>query len=146
LGLAALAALLVARMPAERDEGVVYAHPAMAAAAASITLPEGVVAIVPERQILFMVAWYTGGRVSLRPEGVPAAQRRRIITLAFIGEGTALDALLRDAREQPGLPPPIGVHPLHPNGLVVIEEPTWEWLLARLPPSERRRAAAWPTI
>jgi hypothetical protein len=148
LALAALALALVVRAPTERDEGVVHAHPAMVAAVTALAgvLPADAIAIVPERHIMFMVAWYTGARVSLRPELVSQPQRWRILTLAFIGEGSALDALLLEARRQPTLNPPRGVHPSHPNGLVVVDEATWTWIVERLPQNERRRALAWPTI
>jgi hypothetical protein len=93
-----------------------------------------------------MVAWYTGSRVALRPDGIPRDQRLRVLPLHTIGAGSALDHELMAARALPQLPPPIGVHPRHPNGLVLVAEPTWEWILARLPAEERDRFAAWPTI
>jgi hypothetical protein len=69
-----------------------------------------------------------------------------VLPLHFIVAGSALDRLLMTARTEPAIAPPIGVHPLHPNGLVVVAEPTWAWLLERLPPADRARFAAWPTI
>jgi hypothetical protein len=50
------------------------------------------------------------------------------------------------ARAAPGVEPPLGVHPRHPNGLVLVAEPTWRWVLERLPPADRDAYAAWPTI
>jgi hypothetical protein len=146
--LAALAVAIVVRAPAERTEGRVQAHPAMVAAVMALdgVIPADAVAIVPERHILFMVAWYTRAQVALRPDLVPPARRRRVMPLAFIRDGSPLDALLIEARGQPGLVPPRGTHPSHPNGLVVVEEPTWEWILARLPAGDRKRLVAWPTI
>jgi hypothetical protein len=84
--------------------------------------------------------------VSLRPEGVPRARRWRVMPLSFIGMGSPLDQALMAARAEPALTPPLGVHPRHPNGMVLVAEPTWEWLLEQLPPPARKRFTAWPTI
>ncbi|MBP9085087.1 MAG: hypothetical protein KBG15_03175, partial [Kofleriaceae bacterium] len=110
------------------------------------SVPANAFIIVPERHIAFMTAWYTRARVRLRPESAPATNRYRLITLAFIKPGSALEHTLERARAELGLTPPLGVHPLHPNGLVLIEEATWQWILAELPPLLRARPAAWPTI
>jgi hypothetical protein len=83
--------------------------------------------------------------VRLRPDAIPPAHRVRLMPLAFIGAGSPLDHALDAARAEPQLAPPIGVHPLHPDGLVLVAEPTWSWILAHLPPAARARAAAWPT-
>jgi hypothetical protein len=66
--------------------------------------------------------------------------------LHFIGEGSALDQALMAARAEPSLAPPVGVHPRHPNGLVLVPEATWEWVLAHLPTPDRARFTRWPTI
>jgi hypothetical protein len=147
VALAALAALLVVvRRPGDRLDGEVITHPALVTAAEALTahVPPGATLIVPERHIAFMVAWYTGAEVALRPDAVPAALRYRVLPLHFIGEGSALDRALLAARAQPR--PPIGVHPRHPNGLVLVAEPTWRWALDQLPPKDRAYFAAWPTI
>ncbi len=134
--------------PARIEEGVVLAHPAMVAAIQGLhdQLPAGVFVIVPERHIAFMTAWYTRARVRLRPESAPEANRMRLVTLAFIGAGSALEHTIDLARVEPSVMPPIGTHPLHINGLVLISEPTWSWILAALPPNLRARPQAWPTI
>jgi hypothetical protein len=146
LALVALAIVLV--MPTDRTEGRVLAHPAMVAAVEGMAgrIPEGGIAIVPERHIAFMVTWYTGVPFRMRPEGVSREQRWRVMPLAFIGIDSPLDQLLMAARREPGLVPPVGTHPRHPNGLVLVAEPTWEWILARLPPAARDHFARWPTI
>lgn len=147
LALAALAALLVVvRQPGDRLEGEVVTHPALVSAAQALTahVPPGATLIVPERHIAFMVAWYTGAEVALRPDAVPADRRYRVLPLHFIGDGSALDRALLAARARPQ--PPIGVHPRHPNGLVLVAEPTWLWALDQLPPKDRAYFAAWPTI
>jgi hypothetical protein len=134
--------------PAGRGEGEVITHPALASAVMSLDglVPDDDVVVVPERHIAFMVAWYTGADVSLRPDVVPRARRRRLLPLAFIGDKSALDQALLDARKEPLLDPPIGLHARHPDGLVLVTESTWEWVLARLPDRARRHFAAWPTI
>ena len=77
---------------------------------------------------------------------MPRDRRRRLLPLAFTGDDSALDHALSDARREPLLDPPIGLHARHPNGLVLVTESTWDWLLTRLPARARRHFAAWPTI
>jgi hypothetical protein len=149
LVLAAAAAVLAwVRQPGDRLDGEIVAHPALVSAAQALRgrVPAGATLIVPERHIAFMVAWYTGAPVAIRPQGVPAAQRYRLLPLHFIVSGSALDRELMAARAEPSLIPPLGVHPGHPNGLVLVAEPTWRWIVDRLPPADRARARAWPTI
>jgi len=148
LVLAAIALVFAVRPHARPAEGMVLAHPAMVSAVMASThhIPPGATVIVPERHILFMVAWYTRAKVSLRPEPVPYGERVRLLPLAFTGMGSPLDTALDRARAEPGLAPPIGLHPRHHNGLVLVVEPTWDWLLAQLPPGGRAHFARWPTI
>jgi hypothetical protein len=143
-----IALVLALRGLHERTEGRIVAHPALVAGAmaAGDHVAAGQTIIVPERHIAFMVAWYSRKPVSLRPEPVPVAQRIRLVPLAFIGPGSPLEHAIDDAREAPGIAPPIGVHPRHKNGLVLIPEATWQWILARLPERDRRHFAQWPTI
>jgi len=147
--LAALAVVLaVARQPDDSLEGVVITHPALITATQALTghVPPGVTLIVPERHIAFMVAWYTRTPVALQPDGIAPVQRYRLLPLHFIRAGSALDRQLLAARAAPGVIPPLGVHPRHANGLVLVAESTWTWLLAQLPPADRAYFAAWPTI
>ncbi|MBV8761389.1 MAG: glycosyltransferase family 39 protein [Deltaproteobacteria bacterium] len=147
VALCVLAALLGLRALRERRDGIIVAHPAMVAAvlAATDQLPHGATAIVPERHIAFMLAYLDRADVSLRPERVPYAHRVRVMPLAFMSE--ELQQALDAARADPTVAaPPIGLHPRHRNGLVLVEEPTWDWLLARLPGPLRRHYARWPTI
>jgi hypothetical protein len=145
-----LALLLAIRPHARPTEGRVVAHPAMVAAVMASTqhIPAGTTVIVPERHILFMVAWYTRARVSLDPARVPASERVRLMPGAFIGlaDNSPLGIALDRARAEPSVTPPIGVHPRHRNGLVLVTEATWEWVLAQLPDGARQWFAAWPTI
>jgi len=143
-----LALFLAIRPHAKPTEGMVLAHPAMVAAvmASAHQIPAGKTVVVPERHILFMVAWYARAPVSLDPNRVPYTERVRMMPLAFIGMDSPLDAALDRARSEPSVTPPIGFHPRHRNGLVLVTEPTWEWLLAQLPPAARAYFARWPTI
>jgi hypothetical protein len=130
-------------------EGEVVMHPSLAAAAANAAgkIPKGATVIVPERRILYPVQWYTRAPVSLRPDRVPYANRVRIFGLAFAGgAGSPMDQALDQARHDPAIAPPIGLHPDDRNGLVLVGEPTWDWLLAHLPPGPRAYFARWPTI
>jgi len=147
--LAALAvALAVVRQPGDRLDGEIVTHPALVAAAQALNghVPAGATLIVPERHIAFMVAWYTGAAVAIRPDRVPPARRYRLLPLHFIVADSPLDHALLAARAEPSLEPPLGVHPSHPNGLVLVAEPTWDWILARLPAADRARLVAWPTL
>jgi hypothetical protein len=148
--LAVLAAAMFA-LGASRSltEGEVEMHPALAAAAAAAAgkIPPGATVIVPERHILYAVQWYTRAPVSLRPDAVPYASRARIFGLAFAGgAGSPMDQAIDEARLDPTIAPPIGLHPTDRNGLVLVSEPTWEWLLAHVPPDTRAYFARWPTI
>jgi hypothetical protein len=144
----AVAVVLAVHVPGNRTEGEVLAHPALVSAIVALEhhVPDTDTIIVPERHIAFMVAWYTRADVSLRPEPIPHDRRWRLMPLAFIGAGSALDKSLLDARREPSLMPPVGLHPRHPNGLVLVREDTWDWVFAHLPADEQRRLAAWPTL
>jgi hypothetical protein len=147
LALAALAALLlVSYTPGDRGEGRVVAHPALVTSihAMAGALPQGATVIVPERHIAFMIAWYLRAPVSLRPEPVPAERRWRVMLLVWIGAGSPLDQELLAARDRPGPPaPPRGLPPSHPNGMVLVTEPAWQAIAARLPPGSPW--LRWPT-
>jgi hypothetical protein len=146
--LAALALVVVLRAPRERPEGRVLPHPALVAAvqASAAHIPDGATVIVPERHIMFMVAWFTRADARLRPERVPPERRVRMLPLAFTQMGSPLEQALDAARHEPGVAPPIGMHSGHRNGLVLVGEDTWTWLVARLPTEVRDRWASWPTI
>lgn len=136
-------------LEARRDhaDGVVKTHPALAAAVENARgkVPAGKTVIVGERHIMYMVDWYTGADVSLRPELVPLARRIRMLGLVMIGgQGSSVDRALDAARTHPELDPPIGLHPNYRNGLVLVPEPTWTWILQQLPPRARAFYAPWP--
>jgi hypothetical protein len=147
--LAVVVLAIVLFMPRDRTQGKIVAHPAMVAAVEALAgkIPEGATAIVPERHIMFMVAWYARAPTRLTPDAVPPERRWRVMPLAFIGADSPLDEALMAARDEPTVVHPLGTHPRHPNGLVLVPEATWEWLLARLPHGDvRDYFARWPTI
>ncbi len=115
----ALAAFVVALHTGggPRTEGQVVTHPALVTSAQALVgrLPPDAVAIVPERHIAFMIAWYARVPVALRPEGIDAHRRWRVMPLAFIERGPTLDRAspARDpgthrstARDRPAPAPP----------------------------------------
>jgi hypothetical protein len=131
----------------ERGEGRVLAHPALIAATMSLDVPSNTTLVISERHIAFMVAWYTRASVSLRPDVVPYPRRMRLLLpLSPFNAGWPLEDALDAARREPTIAPPIGVHPRHRNGLVLVAEPTWDWMLAHMPERTRAHFAAWPTI
>jgi hypothetical protein len=139
---AVIAIVLALRLPVDRAEGRVLMHPALVSAALAAKIPPGKTVIVPERHILFMVAYYTRAPVSLRPESIAHDDRMRMMPLAFIGADSPLEHALDDARALPD--PPLGLHPRHRNGLVLVSEATWDWLVARV--GAKSYWAKWPTI
>lgn len=143
-----IAIVILLAVPTNRTQGRIMAHPAMVSAVHGVGehVADGEVIIVPERHIMFMVAWYARDPIRLRADAVPRERRWRLMPLAFIGAGSPLDDALMAARREPSLAPPIGLHPRHPNGLVLVREATWEWILDRLPPGARDHFASWPTI
>ena len=98
-----------------------------------------------QRHLGFQAAWFSSVPLRLRPERVPRERRWRMIPLGIIGHDSPLDRALRDARAQPDLVAPIGLHPNHPNGLVLVPEATWEWVLTRLPPRSQQWWREWHT-
>ena len=147
-GAAVVLALAIPKVPRTDDSAIIRTHPALASAVMALAgqVPDGDTVVVPERHIAFMVAWYARDPVSIQPEPIPRARRHRLLPLAFTGAGSPLDIALDDARREPLLDPPLGLHARHGNGLVLVGEDTWEWLLARLPARARSYFAAWPTI
>jgi 4-amino-4-deoxy-L-arabinose transferase-like glycosyltransferase len=152
--LAARAALLLVlagwlwRSPTRLDRGVVYAHPAMIAAVCALgsAVPPGDTVVVSERHIAFMATWYARVVTSVRPTAGAPARRWRLMPLAFIGAGSPLSRAIDAARAQPQLVAPRGLHPEHPNGLVLMPEATWQWVLTQLPPKPRRYYEAWRAL
>lgn len=134
--------------PAEFTEGLVRVHPAMQSgmqAARGHVPPDGVV-ITPQRQLVFMVTWYTGADARLRPEPVPAARRWRLLPGRLIDPALG-EAIDRARTEAPAdLPRPIGLHPNARNGLVLMPEATWRWVLEHTPAPVRAHYERWVTL
>jgi hypothetical protein len=106
-------------------------------------VPPGDTVIVPERHIAYMIAWYLRAQVSIRPDPVPPERRWRVMLLKWIGfDASPLNRELLAARDRPGSPP-LGLHPSHPNGMVLVTEPAWQEIAARLPPGSPW--PRWPT-
>jgi hypothetical protein len=127
------------------EEGVVRVHPAMVSAVSAMrgAVPKHHVVAVSERQVMFMVAWYTGTRARLSVSTVPANERWRLIT--FFYSGPALKRALRRVATEapPEIARPLALHPFSPEGLVLVPEATWRWVLGRLSKKERARYEAW---
>lgn len=151
LGRAAVAlalALWLGFAPTRLDRGVVYAHPAMIAAVQGLAraVPPGDTVVVSERHTAFMATWYTRVRTSVRPTAGTPARRWRLMTLSFIGTDKPMSRALDAARRRPELVAPRGLHPKHHDGLVLLPEATWQWVLTQLPPGPRRYYEAWPAL
>ena len=142
--LAVVAVALAMRPTGHRDEGRIDVHPAMASAVQALKIPDTETIIVPERHIVFMVAWYARAHVQIRPEGVAPEHRWRLVPLAWIGMDSPLDTALLQARNGPR--PPVGLHARHPNGLVLIPEETYQRVLESLPADVRTYWSRWRTI
>jgi hypothetical protein len=147
VALGAALGLLVAR-PTARSEGVQPAHPALVTAVRALdgAVPEGVTVVTDDRQVAFMARWYARVPTRLRPPRPPdPAHTYRLIAGGLMTPelATALDELRRE--RPPGVPPTLDLHPFEANGLVLMPEATFEWLLARLPPAARATWTAWTT-
>ena len=140
-----LATGLALYRPGRYEAPVVRADPDLAAAVARAAgqVPEGDRIVTPERQLVFMTVWYTGVETRLDPDSVPAAHRWRLVPMSYMS--ASLQRALDDARAAPGVAPPLSLHRGNRNGLVLLREATWDWVLARLPPDEARGYRAWPT-
>lgn len=142
-------AFLLAR-PAHSREGVVEVHPAMQAGMRALRglVPEGDVIIVPERHLMFMAAWYSERATRLRPEPVAPARRWRLVPLAYMSDELA--RRIEHARSHTLAPAslvrPRGLHPGHEDGLVLVPEATWQWIVGGLSAGEARFYERWPTL
>lgn len=140
---------IMSRPVGEVREGIVHTHPAMQLAVRAIAerVPEDGVVIVPARQTMFMVTWYTKLPARLRPEPVPPHRRWRLLPFGLIQSSKPLQRALRRSRTRAPshIAPAMGLHPGNINGLVLVPEATWQWMLARLPDADRQRFVRWPT-
>ncbi len=146
---AACALGLVILAPRARGEGVIGTAPELVAGCTALAghIPEGATVVVAERHVEYMAAWYARATVTLHPETVGAAHRvRLLLPKSPATGGPALVRALELARSTPGVGPILELHPTIPDGLVLVSEPTWRWLLAHMPADASARFAAWHTI
>jgi hypothetical protein len=141
----AIGLVLILR-PWSSDEGVIKAHPAMVEATSRLlgALPSDATVVVPERHTAYLAAWYGRVDIHLRPPAILDQRRTfRLLPGAEIRPGlwAALDALR--AHPVAAVAPALPLHPLHPNGLVLLSEPTFQYLLGRIPEPERRWYETW---
>ncbi|HUS68720.1 MAG TPA: hypothetical protein VMZ28_29490, partial [Kofleriaceae bacterium] len=141
-----LVAGLALYRPGRYEAPVVKADPDLAAAvqAAQTHLAPGDVVICPERHLVFMNVWYSGVETRLRPASeAPRGTQWRLLPMATMSEG--LQAALDDARVAGGIASPISLHRGHRNGVVLLPEATWSWVLDHMSGPERAYYEAWPT-
>ncbi len=138
---------IVSRPPTS-SEGTVTEQPHMVASmmAARGVVPDGDVVVCPQRSLVFMYTWYTGQPARTRPEPVPRDRRWRLLPSRLIHRelSAALDRMR--AERPPGLMLPRGLHPRHRNGVVLVPEASWDWLMAHVSPPVRDIYQRWPTI
>jgi hypothetical protein len=133
--------------PWTSSEGVVKAHPAMVQATLNLrgVLPPGTTVVVPERHTAFMAAYNGQVRVRLRPPAeLDPTHTFRLLPGAGIRPGLAIALDVLRAHPRDGVVPAISLHPMHPNGLVLFSEPTFQYLVAGLPTVDREWYQAWP--
>lgn len=134
----------IATRPLARPEGVVHTDPDMVAAisAAGSYFGRDYV-IVSERHVGFMAQYYSVADVHLRTEPFPADHAWRMLTGNYIGKHRGLREAIEAVRALPGVAPPIGVHPSHPMGIVIMPEATWQQVLPRVPEPAQSKLRAW---
>lgn len=146
--------------PSRAAEGVQPVHPALVTAVRALegVVPEGAIVVCNDRQVAFMARYYAGVPIRLHPlppapapapvpaPGAPTeAPRFRLIPLGRMHDDLPA-ALTSLRRERPaGVAPTMDLHPFDENGLVLIPESTFAWLLERVRPATRRRYLAWDT-
>jgi hypothetical protein len=112
-------------------------------------IPGGATVLVPERKVMFQVAWHTRAPARRTPAPVLDPQRsyRLLIGYDLLGRRRATAGILDRLRADrpPGVTPPRDVHPYEPNAMVLVTEPTFQWLLERVPPAERAAWLRWET-
>lgn len=147
---AVLCGLIVwlARAPVVLERGTVYAHPAMieAVSALSLAVPPGQPVVVSDRHIAFMATWYARVITTVQPIADVSMPSWRLLSRAFIGTDSPLSRAIDAARRQPQVIAPRGMHRRHRDGLVLMPEATWQWILTQLPEQQRRYYQAWPAF
>jgi hypothetical protein len=147
LGIFTVVIGLVLLRPWSSHEGVVKAHPAMVEATGRLrgVLPPGSIVVIPERHTAFMTAYHGEVTVRLQPPATLDPEHTfRLLPGAAIRPGLAAALERMRSHPVPGIVPAISLHPLHPNGLVLFSEPTFQYLVAGLPTEEQSWYRAWP--
>ena len=109
-------------------------------------LPTGALVLTTERQLAFMVTWYTR---ALARRSVPASldegRTFRLIPSNALEPEMAL--ALANRREKAGSlpPPPQDLMPLRPGSLTLLSEPAYQSLLFSLSPDSQRYWRDWPS-
>jgi len=147
--LAALAALtLLLVRPHPTNEGQSRTHPALVAAVRALdgALPAGATVITQDRKVAFMARWYAHQAMRLHPEAHddPARTYRLMPGFWITKDLRAALAALRTT-PVPDVAPVRDLHPFDEDGLVLVPEATFRYLLAQLPPATQRYYASWPT-
>lgn len=149
MSLAVAATLLVMR-PSElpKNEGQVRTHPALVAAVRALdgVLPPGSTLITQDRKIAFMTRWYANQPVRLHPPADLDPWTTYRLIPRNLQKQDLKDTLSRLRAERPaGVIQPRDLHPVDPNGLVLMPEATFQWVLDHLQPATREHYLAWPT-
>ncbi len=140
---AALAAAALLVRPLAPSDGQSHTHPALVAAVRALdgVVPPGASVVTQDRKIAFMARWYARQPMQLHP--VASAYR--------LMPGYWITAELRQALTELRATPPSGValprdlHPADENGLVLLPEATFEYLMTRVSPAARAHYHTWPT-
>jgi hypothetical protein len=145
--MAAIVALCLAWVltrPRDRHAGVVKTDADMVAAISAAGAYTGTdYVIVSERHVGFMAQYYSTADVHLITERFPRDRAWRLITGNFIGKHRGLREAIERARALPGVAPPLGLHPSHPTGIVLMREATWQRVVELVDGPAQARLRAW---
>lgn len=138
----------VASRPPTSTEGLVTVEGHMQAAVRAVEayVPADEVVICPQRSLVFMITWYTGLDARLRPDEIEPARRWRLLPSRMVHRDLmrAIESVRGD--RSAGVPAPIGLHPRHENGVVLMPEATWRVVMERAPARVRQQYRRWLTI
>jgi hypothetical protein len=138
----------VVSRPPTSTEGMVEpeAHMVSAMLAARDLVPPDHRVICPQRNLMFMYSWYAEKPARLRPEPVEPSHRWRLLPSRLIHPLLIKAVDYLRAHPIVGVPPPRGLHPRHPDGVILFQETTWQHLMTQVPPRVRDTYARWKTI
>jgi hypothetical protein len=129
-------------------EGTVRTHPALVVAVRALdgAVPPGATVVTNDRKIAFMARYYARQPMRLHPDAdALSADSYRLIPLMLLRSDLrrAIAELRRD--RPPGVALPRGLHPWDEDGLLLIPEATFVYLLERVDASTRAHYLRWPT-